>query len=79
MTEIELAKWVIMAALSGIIYFMKKTQDTNERRIDELEQTQQKIKDDYLHKSEFKDFKLELRGMFEEIKTDIRSLRQPHV
>jgi hypothetical protein len=79
MSEIELAKWVIMAALGGVIYFMKKTQDTNEHRIDELERAQQKIKDDYLHKSEFKDFKLELRGMFEEIKTDIRSLRQPHV
>jgi hypothetical protein len=79
MSETELAKWILMTALAGVVYFMKKTQDTNERRIDELEQTQQKIKDDYLHKSEFKDFKLELRGMFEEIKTDIRSLRNPHV
>ncbi len=76
MNEIELAKWVIMVALSGVIYFMKKTQETNEKRIDELEHNQSKFKDEYLHKSDFKDFKLELRGMFEEIKTDIRNLRQ---
>lgn len=79
MSEIELAKWIIMTALAGVIYFMKKTQDTNEKRIDDLEQSQQKIKEEYLHKNDFKDFKLELRGMFEEIKNDIRNLRQPHV
>lgn len=74
MSEIELAKWIIMTALAGIIYFMKKTQDTNEKRIEELEDSHQRMKGDYLHKDDFKEFKLELRGMFDELRKDIRSL-----
>lgn len=53
------------------------------RTLDRLESTQkesaieiQKIKEDYLHKNDFKDFKGELRSMFEEIRKDIRELHK---
>jgi hypothetical protein len=36
----------------------------------------QTIRNDYLHKNDFKDFKIELRSMFDELKQDIKSLRQ---
>lgn len=58
---------------------MKRTIDENEKRISALEKTASDIKQEYLHKDDFKEFKGELRGMFEEIRSDIRSLRDKHV
>jgi len=74
--EYEIIKWVVLTLFSGVLYFMKRTMDLYEHRIDELERTQQDIKKEYLHKEDFKDFKVELRSMFEEIKTDIRELKR---
>lgn len=76
MSEVELAKWLINAALGGLIWFMKRTIDSQDKRIETLEKNHQGFRDDYLHKNDFKDFKIELRSMFEEIKTDIRELKK---
>lgn len=35
----------------------------------------QNIKNEYLHKNDFKDFKMELRSMFDDLKKDIKELR----
>lgn len=35
----------------------------------------QNIKNEYLHKNDFRDFKIELRAMFDELKSDIKGLR----
>ncbi len=35
----------------------------------------QNIKNEYLHKNDFKDFKIELRSMFDDLKKDIKELR----
>jgi hypothetical protein len=45
-----------------------------EHDVEDVKLNIQKIKQDYLHKEDFKEFKTELRGMFEEIKQDIRAL-----
>jgi len=76
MSEVELAKWIITGALGLVVWFMKRTIDTQDKRIETLERAQVQFRDDYLHKNDFKDFKLELRAMFEEIKTDIRELKK---
>lgn len=76
MSETELAKWIIVSGLSLVVWFMKRTLDSQDTRIKELEVQQQKFREDYLHKNDFKDFKIELRGMFEEIKTDIKELKK---
>lgn len=76
MTEAELAKWVIVTVLSLVVWFMKRTIDTQDARLKELEAQQQQFRSDYLHKNDFKEFKIELRTMFEEIKTDIRELKK---
>lgn len=76
MTEAELAKWIITAALGLVVWFMKRTLDNQEDRVKTLEKNQQTFRDEYLHKNDFKDFKIELRSMFEEIKTDIRELKR---
>jgi hypothetical protein len=66
--ETEFIKWMLLAVLGGFSWFMKSTLTHMQEDID-------MIKRDYLHKEDFKEFKTELRSMFEEIKTDIRSLK----
>lgn len=66
-----------ISTLAGVaMWFMKRTIDKQDSRIEKLEDNQTKIKADYLHKDEFRDFKLELREMFNEIKTDIKELKK---
>lgn len=77
MTEFVTTQWLALVAVSIVIWFMKRTIDKAEARIEAAENEIHTIKSDYLHKSDFKDFKTELRGMFEEIKNDIRALQRP--
>jgi len=77
MTEFVTTQWLALGAVSIVIWFMKRTIDRAEDRIKQTEDDIQAIKLDYLHKNEFKEFKIEIRSMFEEIKTDIRSLHKP--
>lgn len=75
--EKEIIQWLVFAAFTGVVWFMKRTLDHTEEKLAELDKELTKVKSDYLHKDEFKDFKYELRAWFEEIKADIRSLRKP--
>ena len=67
MTEIEIAKWVVLTVMGIAVWFTKNT-------LRDLRNDVEMIKKDYLHKEDFKDFKVELRSMFEEIKMDIRAI-----
>ncbi len=80
--ELEIVKWIVFAGLGLAVYFLKRTIELNDQKIKDLETKLlalalelQTIKQDYLHKSDFKEFKVELRGWFEEMKLDIRALR----
>lgn len=73
--EKEVLQWLIFAAFGGVVWFMKYTLTKIETKLQELDKELTKVKSDYLHKDEFKEFKTELRSWFEEIKTDIRALR----
>lgn len=77
MTEFVTTQWLALGAVSIVIWFMKRTIDRAEDRIKQTEDDIQTIQLDYLHKNEFKEFKVEIRSMFEEIKNDIRSLHKP--
>lgn len=81
--DFEALKWIAMGLLSTVVYFLKRTVDQTETALMEhkIAQTQlqtevQTIKNEYLHKNDFKDFKQELRGMFDDLKADIRGLRE---
>lgn len=74
MSEIDILRWALTVALGGFVWFMKRTLDKVEKDMLTTQGDIAKIKEDYLHKQDFKDFKVELRGMFEEIKNDIRAL-----
>ena len=74
--EREVVQWLIFAAFAGVSWFMKRTIDQSDREVQNLKQTVQQIKEQYLHKDDFKEFKTELRGMFEELRLDIRNLQK---
>lgn len=76
MIDPEVGKWLVMAGLSGFVWFMKRTLNSVEESLQKLKSETDYIKDKYLHKDDFREFKTELRGMFEEIRKDIKELRR---
>ncbi len=76
MAEAEFISWAITTIMGFAMYMLKRTLDTTQENIRELQREQSKIKEDYLHKNDFREFKTELRSMFEEIRTDIKELKK---
>lgn len=80
--ELELLKWIVIGLLGVSTYFLKRTVDQMDEALREhkishssLQNDVQNIKNEYLHKNDFRDFKIELRAMFDELKSDIKGLR----
>jgi DNA-binding transcriptional regulator GbsR (MarR family) len=73
--DAETVRWGVTGFLALIAYFAKRAIDENKDNITGLKQDLQNVKRDYLHRDDFKEFKAELRGMFDEIKADIKALR----
>ena len=67
---IGLVGWLLKRSISEV----DAKHDKLDNRMDRLDGDLQNTKQNYMHKDDFKDFKLELRSMFEEIKQDIRFL-----
>jgi hypothetical protein len=76
MLEVDIVKWIVIALLSVGGFFIKRTIDKIEDDIVEMKHDLQKVKEEYLHKTDFREFKTELRSMFEEIRNDLRSLQK---
>lgn len=74
--ELEIIKWIAMSVMGLAMWFLKRTIDSYDERLKEISQQIVSIQRDYLHRDDFKDFKLELRAMFDEIKADIRELKK---
>lgn len=81
--EIKILEWVIMTIIGGGGYLLKRTVDHQDSRVTLLEkqhleklQVISEIKQNWVHKEDMKEFKAELRSMFEEIKSDIRELKK---
>lgn len=67
--------WIAGAVVTIMGWFISRTVNRNERDVETLKSQVQQIKIDYLHKTEFKDFKAELHSMFKDLKDDIKALR----
>jgi hypothetical protein len=76
--DAEFLRWALMGLMSLVMYFGKHTIDDLKAAQTALELELQIVKDTRLHKDDFKEFKQELRGQFDEIKQAIRDLK-PHV
>jgi hypothetical protein len=71
----EILRWVVTGALALNAYFARNTITYFNNELKELKRKLEVVQQDYLHKTDFREFKSELRGMFEEIKQDIRDLK----
>ena len=67
MNELEIVRWIVISLMGLAVWFFKTT-------LTKLSQDVEMIKKEYLHKEDFKDFKMELRAMFDELKKDIRAM-----
>ncbi len=74
--EAEFIKWAALAILGGFTYMMKRELNQKDEAIKELRDDIRNIKMSYLHKDDFKDFKIELRSMFDDLKKDIRAIHE---
>lgn len=72
--DAEYIRWGLTALFGVILYFAKRMVDTNERSIETLKNELQNVKQDYLHKNDFREFKAELRTMFEDLKASIKDM-----
>lgn len=66
--DIEIVKWMVMGALGFVAWWLQNS-------ITKLQTQVEEIRRDYLHKDDFKEFKTELRLMFDEIKRDLRDIK----
>lgn len=73
--DAELIRWVLTGLFGILLWFGKRVVDSSERRIESLETELQDVKQNYIHKTDFKEFKGELRQMFDELKQDIKDLK----
>lgn len=73
--DAETVRWLLTGILGVLLWFGKRTVDSNERRIEDLEKDTVSIRQNYIHKEDFKDFKIELRAMFDDIKQNIKDLK----
>ena len=83
--DAEILRWLITGACTLVIGFFKYALDKQddkmkvlESHLDTVGKELQTVKQQYLHKDDFKEFKQELRNVFEEIKQDLRELKQVH-
>lgn len=75
MTESQILQWFVFGLMGVAVWFMKNNITESKDRLNKLEQDLSSVKQNYLHRDDFKEFKVELRGMFEEIRKDIRSIK----
>jgi nicotinic acid phosphoribosyltransferase len=70
--DAETVRWVITALFGAIMWFWKRGIDETAKNMAVMHTEIQLLKDTRLHKDDFREFKVELRAQFEELKTAIR-------
>lgn len=76
MTEFEALKYLALLVVAGFQWFLKRTINKLESDIAHLEQEIDTIKQHYLRKEDFREFREELRGLLSEIKQNIKELHK---
>lgn len=71
----SLIQYAILGSFSLVLWFMKNTLTATQEKIKVLEEELKLVRQEYLHKDDFREFKQELRYMFEDIKADLRDLK----
>lgn len=71
----EALKWVALVGLSGFTYMLRRELDAQDKTNEILKKDIQDLKDTRVHKDDFRELKGELRIWFEDLKADIRTIR----
>lgn len=74
--EWEAVQGLVAILLSGWGWYMKRTIDSIEKRFADQQKEIATIKEEYIRKEDFKEFKSEIREYFKEIKEDIKDLKK---
>jgi Ni,Fe-hydrogenase III large subunit len=62
--------------LIGIVmYFMKMSHDNSKEQIKELKTEVKELRDTAFRKEDFREFKQEIAGMFQELRSEIKGLK----
>lgn len=69
LTIADIITYIILPLGGTVAWFFRMT-------LSRLQSDVDMIKKEYLHKEDFKDFKIELRSMFDELRKDIRALNE---
>jgi hypothetical protein len=70
--DAETVRWIITALFGVVMWFWKRGIDDGAKELAVMRTEIQLLKDTRLHKDDFREFKVELRAQFEELKTAIR-------
>ena len=76
MSELELVKWAVLGIFGFFGWMVKSRVESVENRMSKQEGELASVKASYLHKDDFREFKAELKGMFEDLKRDLRELKE---
>jgi hypothetical protein len=83
--DLDVLKLIVLSIMGLAVWFLKMNITDTKKEIHELRLSQEKahdnfrndietVKREYLHRDDFREFKSELRTMFDELRTDIRAL-----
>lgn len=75
MDELEWVKWAFLSVLGGFVFMIKRELSNKDIEIQKIKDDIQNLKDNKVHKDDLREFKVELRVMFDELKQDIRAIR----
>lgn len=75
MVDSETLHWVVTGLLGVIVALFKYTAAQFQKEVDTLKTEVKVLQETRLHKDDFREFKLELRAQFDEIKQAIRDLK----
>ena len=76
MSELAIGSMILSAVLGLVQWFFQQTISDIKRENKDLRDKLDTIQKDYLHKDDFKEFKIELKAMFDELRKDIRALNE---
>ena len=72
--DAEIVRWGLMGIMGLLVYFMRRAVDQNDASVERLKLELQAVKLDYLHRNDFREFKQEIRGLFDDLKKDIKDI-----
>jgi hypothetical protein len=74
--DAQIISWIANGLLGVVMMFMKMAHDSTREDLKNLKQQVDTVKEKYLHKDDFKDFKEELWARLDDVKTDVKRALQ---